>query len=246
MPRPILFLDDGGVMNDNSLRGPQWQRLVGEYFPPILGGTPQEWADANRAISTGFFRPEAWRERIQSVPDYASFDYAYQLDWLTQMCALVGVPCPPAEESVELARRASVWIIARVRSAFPGVVDTVRLLHRQGYTLYTASGESSADLEGYLGGMGVCDCFTRLYGPDLINTPPKSSPTFYERMFADAGVEPADALVVDDNLEVLSWATAVGARAVLVSATQPISEPKLVPVIGRLAELPALLETLTT
>jgi len=36
--RPIIFLDDGGVMNDNNARALQWQRLVGEYFVPLLGG----------------------------------------------------------------------------------------------------------------------------------------------------------------------------------------------------------------
>ncbi len=37
-----IFLDDGGgVMNDNEVRGPQWQRLVGEYFSPTLGGAPE-------------------------------------------------------------------------------------------------------------------------------------------------------------------------------------------------------------
>jgi hypothetical protein len=28
----VLFLDDGGVMNDNALRGPQWQRWVARIF----------------------------------------------------------------------------------------------------------------------------------------------------------------------------------------------------------------------
>ncbi len=48
MTRPTLFLDDGGVMNENSLRPEQWARLVGEFFPPILGGTSAEWVDANK------------------------------------------------------------------------------------------------------------------------------------------------------------------------------------------------------
>ncbi len=31
---PVLFIDDGGLLNDNALRAPEWQRLIGEYFPP--------------------------------------------------------------------------------------------------------------------------------------------------------------------------------------------------------------------
>ncbi len=44
----VVFLDDGGVMNDNRMRGPAWQRLVAEYFAPRLGGEPAAWAAANR------------------------------------------------------------------------------------------------------------------------------------------------------------------------------------------------------
>jgi hypothetical protein len=31
----VLFLDDGGVMDDNTLRVPQWQRPLSEFFPPV-------------------------------------------------------------------------------------------------------------------------------------------------------------------------------------------------------------------
>ena len=47
-PIKHIFLDDGGVLNDNDRRAPQWQRLVGEFFVPRLGGTHQAWAEANR------------------------------------------------------------------------------------------------------------------------------------------------------------------------------------------------------
>ena len=142
-------------MNDNRRRALQWQRLVGEFFTPLLGGTPEAWAEANRVVAAGPFDPTAWRARLRAAPDYASFERAYLLDWLRQMCALVGVPNPPAEESVDLARRAGSWIIRRVDAAFPGVVAAIRSLHNHGYTLHTASGESSVDLESYLDGMGV-------------------------------------------------------------------------------------------
>ena len=48
MPQFVVFLDDGGVMNDNSQRGFQWRRLVGEFFVPLLGGTSEAWVEANR------------------------------------------------------------------------------------------------------------------------------------------------------------------------------------------------------
>jgi HAD superfamily hydrolase (TIGR01509 family) len=46
--------------------------------------------------------------------------------------------------------------------------------------------------------MGVRGCFDRLYGSDLV-TVGKEGPEYYRRSFADAGVDPRDALVVDDR-----------------------------------------------
>ncbi len=38
-----LFIDDGGVLNDNERRGAEWRRLIGEYLSPRLGGEPPAW-----------------------------------------------------------------------------------------------------------------------------------------------------------------------------------------------------------
>lgn len=81
--RPTLLLDDGGVMNDNRLRGEQWPPLVGEFFAPRLGGTPAIWAEANRSTVARILDPENWRVRVRGVlSDYAGFERAYWLDWL--------------------------------------------------------------------------------------------------------------------------------------------------------------------
>lgn len=187
--------------------------------------------------------------RLWAAGDYNDFQHTYLIDWLSGMCALLNIPRPPDEESVLLAERANNWITSQVRADFPGAADAIRLLWRQGHILYTASGESSSDLENYLGNMGVRDCFTRLYGGDLINTL-KAGPDFYEKLLADSGVLPADAIVVDDNVKVLKWAAQVGMRVVLVSdrSEQRISSEVvmegLLCTIDSLAKLPAALDKL--
>ena len=45
-----VFLDDGGVLNDNDCRAPEWRRLLGEYFAPRFGGTPQAWGEADAKL----------------------------------------------------------------------------------------------------------------------------------------------------------------------------------------------------
>src|SRR5437773_2546400 len=129
MSRPILFLDDGGVISDNRLRGAQWRPLVAEFFAPILGGSPEAWAEASRAVITAILDPQPWNARLRSAPDYESFERAYYTYWLGAMCDILGIPRPPDEQIVELARCATAWIIPQVRAAFPGAADTIRLLH---------------------------------------------------------------------------------------------------------------------
>jgi HAD superfamily hydrolase (TIGR01509 family) len=228
-------------MNDNSRRAGQWQRLVGEYFSTILGGSPEAWAEANRVVATAMFERDAWQARSAAAASYDDFERTYFSDWLGRMCEYVGAPQLPEEERVDLARRASAWIVPRTVAAFPGAVEAVRLLRDRGYRLHTASGTSSTDLEAYLGAMGVRHCFGRLYGPDLVDTL-KSGPRYYERVFADAGVAPAEALVVDDNPNVLKWVRDLGAQPVLVDPAQDYGDADGLRVISSLAELPGLVE----
>ena len=155
------------------------------------------------------------------------------------MCELVEVGTPPEEECLRLARSATAFITCRVQAALPGVVDAIRMLHRQGYMLHTASGESSLDLASYLQAMGVSDCFGRLYGPDLIDTF-KEGLEYYARLFADAGVQPVEALVVDDSAEATRWAAQLGARTVLIGS-RPHPKTGTTPRLESLAELPTFL-----
>lgn len=247
----VLFLDDGGVMNDNARRGSQWQRLLGEFFPPRLGGTPEAWAAANRAATPGLWADTAI-DRLWDAAGhrYAAFERLYHLTWLDAMCRHVGIPMPPEPEAFDLAIQAADHCLRRVRSAFPGAADAVRALRERGYRLFTASGESSRELERYLAGMGVRDCFERLYGPDLVDML-KRGPEYHRRVFADAGISPTSAaVVVDDSPAALSWAAQAGARTVLVGSGAPLAGPGA-PAGGRpdlvlqtLAELPAAMETL--
>ena len=70
--------------------------------------------------------------------------------------------------------------------------------------------------------MGVRACFRRLYGPDLVGLP-KRDAAYYRAIFADSGVDPATALVVDDSATALRWAAEANAVTVLVEP--PAGDP---------------------
>ena len=120
-----LFLDDGGVLNDNSLRGPEWLRLIGAFMPARLGGTAEQWASANRIVFS-----QVWGDLQKRLPDFASheeFQRIYATTWLRSMCAYIGITPPPDDEAVTLYRELSSYIGERATSAIAGAADAFSL-----------------------------------------------------------------------------------------------------------------------
>jgi phosphoglycolate phosphatase-like HAD superfamily hydrolase len=157
------------------------------------------------------------------------------------MCDITGIEAPPDEDAIKLGLEAEVWIISHIKSGYPGAAEAARDLHSRGYTLHTASGSSSRSMHIYLETMDARPYFSRLYGPDLVDTF-KAGPRFYERIFEDSGVESADALVLDNDPEPIAWASEVGARTLLVGNGPAPQVPGCLGAIGSLAELPAIIE----
>jgi HAD superfamily hydrolase (TIGR01509 family) len=224
-----VFLDVGGVIIEKEQQMAQWNQLVGACFVQLLGGQASAWTDAHQTVSTHLSN---WEEATgQARADFLSFYRDYQLRWVRGMGELVGKPLPAEEGCIQLAYQAIGLITARIHAALPGATEAIRLLHQQGYPLHLASGACSRELSGYLEAMGIRHCFGRLYGADLINTF-KEGPAYYERLFADVGITPTEAMVVDDDLQVLQWAAQTGARTVLIHPSSSLEHA----VTGRRAQ----------
>ncbi len=213
-----IFIDDGGVMNDNVPRGAEWRRLVGEFFSGELGGEKEAWSEANRIVIA-----DLWPMIVAGPEDreYEDWLREYQVKWLRGMAQVAGRPAPREDgECIRLAWQASEYVTPRVRSAFPGAAEAVRTLDRMGFALFTASGEHSRELEGYMTGMGIREGFSILYGPDIVSQG-KYTPEYYRRLFKHSGVDPRKALVVDDGAQYLQWAKGLGATTCLVGSPPP-------------------------
>ncbi len=238
-----ILLDDGGVMNDNTLRGPEWQRLVGEFLAPRLGATQEAWAEANDVVFTQMWREfEALLYPVLKADIDGCFDFFgdQRARWLRDMCERVGVTAPDGDQCLRLGLETEDFVLPRVQSAYPGATAAIRTLHSAGYRLGTASGQTSRELDGYLTGLGVRDLFPeRVYGPDLVGAM-KGTTGYYERLVADAQLNPAETVIADDQPGALARAAAVGLTTVLVGPGGERS-PGVHHSIELLAGLPALL-----
>ncbi|ADV68699.1 HAD family hydrolase [Deinococcus maricopensis] len=235
-----VFLDDGGVLNDNARRAPQWAALIGPYLAGRYGGEASEWAAANARVA-----PALWgRLRADTDPHggWAKFEAQYAALWVRGMFAAVGRTPPPGADLIGVQRAAYEAVIPHVHAAIPGAVQAVKEAYALTGPLFMASGGASWELEGYLASMGegVRSLFAeRLHGADLVDTL-KEGAAYHPRVLTDAGVRPQDAVVVDDRADCVSWARAAGARAVLI-APGGTAHANANAVIPHLGALPALL-----
>jgi phosphoglycolate phosphatase-like HAD superfamily hydrolase len=205
----VVFIDDGGVLNDNERRAPEWRRLLGEYLPPRLGGAPEAWAAANVSVFARSWARYLDRIRTGSQRGIDAWIRADRAQWLVEMCDLVGVTAPPDPESFAVAT--GTWVSERVRADIPGAIETVHWLVGRGLTLHMASGALSWELAPTLRGMGIRKRFDRLYGADLVDTT-KNGPQYYEAVLADSHADPRTAVVVEDSPDARGWAEQRGLR----------------------------------
>jgi phosphoglycolate phosphatase-like HAD superfamily hydrolase len=166
MSLPSIFIDDGGVMNDNSMRHEQWMDLVAEYLLPRYGGESHTWREANHQAIEILIKELDQRIKESQNLDFQKHQSLLDRIWINQMFDSVGVNRPPKHEYYRICREIENWVTPQVDSAIDGIIPVIRKLKSVGYPLYTASGETSWTLYGYLSGMGILDCFITLYGPD--------------------------------------------------------------------------------
>lgn len=212
--RPILFIDDGGVMNDNRVRGPQWSALIGPWLAERYGGDAARWSAVNReALNVSWGGVVA---RFSEYETYGEFHRDYAVAWCREMFTRVERPAPGVEESLRIVDESNRFVHGQVKADIPGAVEAIRAFSDAGYAIHGASGTPEGELRCILERMGVRDCFGTLYGPDIVDVP-KYGARYYRAIFAHAGVDPADAVVLESDAATCEWAREAGAGAVHVA-----------------------------
>ncbi|TFG17200.1 MAG: hypothetical protein EU531_03980 [Promethearchaeota archaeon] len=215
-----IFFDDGDVLNNNKIRGRQWQKLIGEFMTPLFGGNSKDWGAANAKIIEDFTSegiPALIFEHKEKT--HSQFIKWFREKWINDMFDYVGIERPNIGDYKRIYYETAKYVDLRVRSAFPGVIETVKTLYHNGFNLYTASGTESIELNYYLEGMGIRQYFKKLYGPDLINLL-KVDNMFYEAILNDLEILPNQAIFIDDKPYYLNIAKKIGVHVIQACLTR--------------------------
>ena len=138
----------------------------------------------------------------------------------------------------------------RARSAlaeplFDGIAEVLATLHASGWRLGVATGKSDRGLALALAEHGLSDLFVALQTAD--RHPSKPDPSMLHAAMAEAGVGPADTVMIGDTSYDIAMARVAGVRAVGVAwGYHPVAElhgAGADAVARRPADLPSILDS---
>jgi len=127
-----IFFDDGDTLNDNKIRGKQWQELIGEYFSPRFGSTPESWGTANLELTKDFGGagvPKLLYDNRNKT--FKMFIEWFIEKWINEMFDFVGIKRPDKEMYKKIYYGASEYVASRVKAAFPGVSESIKDLYHK-------------------------------------------------------------------------------------------------------------------
>ena len=237
-----IFFDDGGVLNDNQVRGKQWQKHCGDFFQAKFGGSSKLWGEANSRLINKLM-DRFWGEERETYSSFADFYKQFKIDWVNGMFEEIGVNIPPQINYEAFFDAVGNYVIPKVRSAIPGVIKSIKKLYKKGFSLYTSSGMVSNELELYLEGMGIRHCFDRLYGPDLVNTRKIDTFTFYTKIFKQLDLKPTFAIIIEDRPRFIRDILKTGANVIQSCVTGEF-EPQFPYIVTKMKDLPKIIKQL--
>ena len=243
--RAILLLDLDGVVLDNERYEPEWERLAGRAFMPLLGGSADSWAEHQEAVwqeVSGRGVCELEEQSPLERPPPSEWWDRMNSEWIAETCERVGVRAPSTpRERIDVAERALAFYFRNTRGVFPGTADTIVRLSR-GFEVHMASGNPASVVETVLERLGVREQVGFPFGSDLAGEYKQHSVPFYGEILSRIEAQPDPLIVVDDVDSALDAARELGAVTVKVGPASQGGEHDFL--IETLAELPPLLESL--
>lgn len=130
--------------------------------------------------------------------------------------------------------------------ALPGIIDSLRTLHKQSYRMGVATNDSTSGAEKTLATLGVAQLFEAAFGYDAVASPKPAPDTVVA--FCDlTGLKPGEIAMVGDNRHDLEMARAGGCGLAVGVLSGTGTRDSLAPmadvVLDSVADLPDFLAT---
>ncbi|HZO89979.1 MAG TPA: HAD family hydrolase [Chthonomonadaceae bacterium] len=237
-----VFIDFDNTLSDQFEFNLQYVREVGALLAPKYGGDAETWAQAATEMLEALEQDYLARFAGNPLGGYCAWLETVHTRAAEMLFARMGLPVPP--NAKELARETQFNALIGCNAAFSGAHEALMTLFEEGYRTQMASGQESEWLLAALMGAGVESFTESKFGPDLVDCA-KEGPEFYERIFAEVGVQPEETVVIDDHPDALRWAMQTGAKAIQakLSPERHVEDiPGVVAVMTDWSRLPGLLK----
>lgn len=238
----MIFLDFDGTLNEMPTLWQQYTRQVGALLADQFGGDASEWASATLNAHKTVNLEYVARFLYQPLSGYNKWLKQARLQSAELIFDAMNQPVPT--DTLAFVMRTQYNALSQCNALYEGAAECLEALTQAGRTLHIASANDSAFLTAALVGGGIDKFITHRFGPDLLDCA-KEGVEFYERLFAETGIEASQAIIVDDHPETLQWAIRAGANAVQVRLSPAIQYPDaegVIAILTDLRDLPPLVE----
>ena len=238
-----LFFDFDDTLSDFNTFVPAYIASLSDVLSLDMGGVPESWS---RAIAPGLAAAvERYADRFRGNPlaGYNAWIREERARIVNDVFARMGRQLLDSDSAHDLAVHLQERGLRPCNCLFGGADPALRRLVDSGFRLHFASAQESTYLRAAMTGAPSMHRFESFYGPDLVDCA-KEGPEFYRRVFSDSGAQPEDAIVIDDQVTCLEWASEVGARVIQACVRQN-PEPVACDLwFERWSDLPSIIDTL--
>ncbi|MFW9882173.1 MAG: HAD family hydrolase [Candidatus Thorarchaeota archaeon] len=159
-----------------------------------------------------------WEDSREIQDDYLKFIKYFKSEWVKRMFEEVGRSVPLKQKHEKIFDSTGEYVWPKVRSAIPGIIESIKTLYSRGFILYTSARLPSTEMKMVLEAMGIKQFFSGFYGPDLINTR-KHNPEFFELIFNQVNISSSRAIVIEDVPRFIENACKAGAHVIQACVT---------------------------
>ena len=239
-----VFLDLWGVLLDSDTMQREYGRRIAQHMRERFGGDEATWIEAHNAAWTAYVREAESMD--WSAQPWASTVDRLDARFVTEILERAGVSWRPPDP-VAFSRTLDLELMATVNARFPDARAAVERLRGAGHRVYVATQAGDSNARGSLTGAGLLESLDGVF-TGTSQDARKSGRPYWDGILSTTRLPPAACVLVDDRIDYLAAADAVGFHALLLDR-DGLFEGGAVPpavraVLRNLAGLPHYVDTL--